>query len=208
MYIFNRMGTAAPGKLPEATAGAIAAAAMASEVSGVDVYAWAVRFGAPGGSFNWSARFETQSELHAATAKLAADAAYVEMSMALAANFAGPSQDGLGRLVAGTPAESPSAFYAITTASMAAGKYAEAVAFGARMQEFVNAETGMPTAFLTATYGGFADVTWLTGADSMDDIDALAGFEATNARYHEMVQEAGGLFIDGSGQNGLIEKIN
>lgn len=208
MYIFNRMATAAPGKLPEAAAGAVAAAAMASEVSGVDVHAWAVRFGAPSGSFNWSARFETQADLHTATAKLAADAAYMEVSTALSANFAGPSQDGLGRLVSGTPREEPSPFYALTMASMAAGKYAEAVAFGARVQEYISAETGMPTAFLTASYGGFADVSWLTGADSMDDIDALADFEATNSGYHDLVHEAAGLFIDGSGQNGLIEKIN
>lgn len=66
----------------------------------------------------------------------------------------------------------------------------------------------MPNAFLSGVYGAFGTVAWITGADSMSDLDAVVDMQMTNTDFHELVNEAGSLFLPGSGMGGLIEKIN
>ena len=73
----------------------------------------------------------------------------------------------------GTPSEAPKRYLAITEASMAEGKYREAMAWGAEMQAFVAEQSGLVSVFGAATYGGFADLVWLLGADSMAESTIL-----------------------------------
>jgi hypothetical protein len=94
----------------------------------------------------------------------------------------------------------------LLTAAAANGRLADAVAFGVRAQQFVADTTGMATAFLSGVYGAFGTVAWLTGADSMGELDDLVAMQMTNADYHALVAEAGPLFLPGSGTTGLIEK--
>ena len=68
--------------------------------------------------------------------------------------------------------------------------------------------TGMGTAFSTSVYGPYGAVGWLVGGDSMSDMDTLQNFLTTDADFATMVTEAGPLFIEGSGVNGLIERIH
>ena len=207
MYIFSRTRTAKGARMLEAMPAAVEIAGKASAVSGLDVHAWNVRFGQPMGTIMWSVRVDSQAQLMEGTEKLAVDASYMDMAMSMDEFFEGPTTDQLVRLVSGTPSESPSKFISTTQASMANGQYADAIAFGVEMQGFVHEALGHPTVFAAAAYGGFADVLWLTGADSMDQVDAAADWLATNADYLGRVQSAGGLFVEGTGQNGLLERM-
>lgn len=207
MYIFNRTRLARPGKLAEAAAAGLEAGQKATEITGHDVHTWNVRFGAPFGTMMWSVRIDSQAELFEATEKLMVDPSYIEMAMALNDLFEGPTTDNLVRVVSGTPSDTPSRFVYSTQAVMANGRYADAVQFGIEMQEFAFGETGHPNVFGTAVYGGFADVIWLTGADSMEAVDGAQNWAMSNAEYQERVQSAAELFVEGSGQNGLIERL-
>ncbi len=207
MYIFSRTRTAKGDRMLEALPAAVEIAGKAAAVSGLDVHAWNVRFGQPMGTIMWSVRLDSQAQFFEATEKMSVDASYMDMAMSLGDLFEGPTTDQLVRLVSGTPSESPAKYISTTQAVMTNGRYADAIAFGVGMQGFVNEALGHPTVFGAATYGGFADVLWLTSADSMDEVDTAADWLATDADYLERVQAAGGLFVEGSGQNGLLERM-
>ncbi len=207
MYIFSRTRQARADRILDAMPTAVEIAGKVTEITGMDVHVWNVRFGAPAGTIMWSARIDSQAELFEATEKMMVDATYLDTAMSMAELFDGPSTDQLVRIVSGTPTETPAKYISTTQAVMASGRYADAMAFGVEMQGFVHDALGHPTVFAASTYGGFADVLWLTGADTMAEIDAAADWQATDSEYHKRVEGAGGLFIDGSGQNGLLQRL-
>lgn len=208
MYIFNRTRQAHPDHFIEAMTSSVEVAKKVTEVTGLEIHVWQTRFGAPVGTITWSCRLDSQAELHEATEKLAVDATYVDMAMSMASQYVGPAEDAMMRVVSGTPADTPSSFYVVTMASMANGKYAEAIEWGAAMQDYSCSALGAPGVFGTATYGGFADVAWLMGRESMAEVDAAADWEMSDAGYHERIQAASELFIPGSGHQRLIERLN
>jgi hypothetical protein len=208
MYIFNRTRLARPDKAIEAMASSVEVAEKVTEITGLDIHVWQTRFGAPVGTISWSCRLESQAELHTATEKLTVDATYIDMAMSMAGYYEGAAEDTIMRVVSGTPAPAPSKFYVATTATMANGKYKDAIAWGVSMQEFTCDALDAPGLFGTAGYGGFADVGWLMGRDSMDEVDRAADWEMSNEEYHERIDAARDLFIPGSGVQRLVERLN
>ncbi len=208
MYIFSRSRLARPGRIIDAMASSVEVAEKVTQITGIDIFVWATRFGAPVGTISWSCRLETQAELHEATEKLAVDATYVEMAMSMDDQYEGAAEDVLMRVVAGTPAETPAKYYIATTATMANGQMRDAIAWGVGMQEFVSDALDAPGLFGTTAYGGFADVGWLLGHETMADVDAAATWESTNEEYHERLDDAADLFVAGSGHQRLLERLN
>ena len=208
MYIFNRSATLNPHRLVEATGAAVEVAGKVTEIIGLPVSVFASRFGRPTNTIGWSIRVESHAEVQANTEKLIVNEGYLQWVTAHSELFETAASDRLSTVVSSTLAGTPKRFYTIVSAVAANGKLADAVAFGVRAQQFVTEATGLTTAFMTGVYGAFGEVAWLTGADSMSELDALAAMQMTNADYHALVAEAGPLFIPGSGLTELIEKIN
>jgi hypothetical protein len=208
MYIFNRTATLNRHRLVEATGAAVEVAGKVTEIIGLPVSVFASRYGRPTNTIGWSVRVESQAELQANTEKLLVNEGYMQWVTSHSELFEDPASDRLSTIVSSTLAGTPKRFYNIISGIAANGKMAEAVAFGVRAQQFVAETTGLATAFMTGVYGAFGEVAWITGADSMSDLDALAAMQMTNADYHALVAEAGPLFIPGSGLTELIEKIN
>ena len=208
MHIFNRTWKARAGKAVAAAGAAINIAEKASAIGGQDIFAWRTAFGRPIGTMSWSMRADSQAQLLGIGEKLEADPTFMELQLGLAELFEGDMVDRLATVVSGTPSSTPARYVATVEATMTAGRYGDAIAFGVSMQEFIHNELGLTSIFATDTYGGFADVIWLTGADSAADLDRLNEFQMTNTEYHERVNSAADLFVDGSGVQGLIEKIN
>jgi hypothetical protein len=208
MYIFNRARQARPERLLDAMTSSVEIAKKVTEISGIDIHVWQTHFGAPVGTITWSCRLDSQSQLHETTEKLAVDATYVDMAMSMSEHYAGPAEDAMMRVLSGTPSPEPSKFYVVTMATMANGQYADAIAWGVSMQEFACDALDAPGVFGTASYGGFADVAWLMGRDSMADVDRAADWEMSNEEYHERINNARDLFLPGSGQQRLIERLN
>ncbi|MEM9041032.1 MAG: hypothetical protein AAGD33_14130 [Actinomycetota bacterium] len=208
MYVFSRTRLARPERMLDAMQSSVEIAQKASEISGIGIYVWSARFGAPLGTMSWSCRVDSQADFHTAGEKLTVDPSYLEMAQALSDHYQGPAEDALMRVVSGTPSDSPSKFYMVTTAAMAGGRYTEAVAWSVGMQEYVSDALGRPGMFGTRTYGGFADVGWLLGFESMAEVDEAADWEASTTEYHERLAAGSDLFIDGSGHQMLIERLN
>jgi hypothetical protein len=208
MYIFTRTTMLDRRRLAEATGRAVEVAELVTGITGLPISVFASRFGEPLNTIRWSTRIDAQGDLQDAVDKLTANTDYLAWLGANAEYYETAPSDQLGNVVSSTMTATPKRYYTVLTAEAANGRFADAVAFGVRAQQFVAETTGFVTAFLTGTYGAFGTVTWLTGVDSMNDLDTLETMQMTNADYHALVAEAGPLFREGSGNGGLIEKIN
>lgn len=209
MYIFSRSTVAALGRELEAIPAAVGVAEHVTSVTGRDLSVFRARFGAPQGAIMWSTRVDSFADVVAMTDMLMADAKYLEIVASMNGLFMAPAEDRLGRFIT-TPLEAAtSRFYGITRAAMANGRQAEAIAFGAKTADYIGSSLGVPSAFTKASYGGFGDVSWITGFDSQTDVDAFDDWQMTDSGYHAIVEEAGnGMFVENSGHTSLIEKLN
>ncbi len=208
MYIFSRSTIAALGRQFDAIPAAVGVAEMVTKLTGKELNVFTARFGAPQGSVMWSARTESLAELQEVTDKLMADSGYLEMIGSLNGLFMAPSEDRLGRVLTGPIDAATSKYYGVTRAAMANGKQAEAIAFGIKTAEYIGKAIGAQSAFTKSAYGGFNDVTWITGFDTEADVDAFDDWQMTDSGYHDIVAEAGDLFVENSGHTSLIQKIN
>lgn len=207
MYLFNRTRQAKADRILEAMPSAVSIAEKVTQITGIDIYVWSYRFGAPMGTIMWSCRLDSRAQLFEANEKMMADATYIDMAMSMAELYEGPTVDGLFRVISGTPSPEPRDFIEITQATMANGKYAEAMQFGVDMQQYVADELGTPTMFGAMQHGGFADVGWIQGFETIDEVDAAAEWNMTNEGYHERVNSAADLFVPGSGQQALVARL-
>jgi hypothetical protein len=208
MYIFSRSTIAALGRQFDAVPAAVGVAELVTKLTGHEVNVFAARFGAPQGSVMWTARTESLVELQAMTDKLMADPGYLEMLESMNGLFMAPAEDRLGRVLAGPIDAATSRYYGVTQAAMINGRQADALAFGVKTAEYIGSALDTPSMFVKSSYGGFNDVTWIIGFDSEAEVDAFDDWQMGDSGYHDIVKEAGELFVENSGHTSLIEKIN
>jgi len=208
MYIFSRSTIAALGRQFDAIPAAVGVAQLVTKVTGHEVNVFAARFGAPQGSVMWSTRVESMAELQGITDKLMADSGYLEMLESMNGLFMAPAEDRLSRVLTAPIDGATSKYYGVTRAAMANGKQADAVAFGIKTAEYIGKSLGTMTAFTKAAYGGFNDVSWLIAFDTEADVDAFEDWQMTDSGYHDIVAEAGDLFVENTGHITLIERIS
>lgn len=208
MFIFNRTTTLDRNHMLEATMGAIEVAALVTKITGVGVNVFGHRYGEPLNTLSWSCRVDSQAELEELTSKLTSNDEYLTWGAANLGLFESAPFDRLSSVISSTMTPEPKKFYTVLTAQAAAGKLGDAIDFGVRAQALIAEKTGLANAFMAGVYGAFGTVGWLTGGDSMADMDTLWALQMNDADYHALVAEAGSLFIETSGTTGLIEKLN
>ncbi len=207
MYLFARTGSITPGRFLDGMAFAMEAATKVETMSGVHFNLYNTVFGAPVGTVLWTTRYDSMTEASDVQAKLMADPGYLELMGRGGTLFASTS-DSLNTVVSASGLEAPKPIYEATNAVIANGKLSKAMAFGVKVQEYVAGATGLATAFVAGAYGPYGGVGWLIGGDSMADIDTFHTMRATDAGFLAMVEEAGDLFVEGSGAVALIQKVN
>jgi hypothetical protein len=206
MYLFSRSTVATLGREFDAIPAAIEVGALVTKITGREVNVFTAHFGAPGGSVMWSARADSLADLEEVTAKLMADPGYLEKLESMNGLFMTPAEDRFARFIT-PPMEATSKYYGVTSAAMANGKFADAMAFGIEAAEYIGKSLKAPSAFVKAAYGGFGDVTWITGFDTMAEVDAFDDWQMTDAGYHDILERSGGLFVENSGHTSLLEKL-
>lgn len=208
MYLFSRSTIAALGRQFDAVPAAVEIAEIVTKLTGNEVNVFIPRFGAPQGSVMWSSRVESLVELQSHADKMTADAGYLEKLASMDGLFMAPADDRFSRMLTG-PTDAPtSKYYGITRAAMMNGKQADALAFGVKTAEYIGKSLSTQSAFTKSVFGGFNDVAWIVGYDSESDVDAFDDWQMSDSGYHDIVAEAGGLFVENSGHTSLIEKIN
>jgi hypothetical protein len=207
MYIFSRSTIAALGRQFDAIPAAVKVAELVTKLTAKEISVFSARFGAPQGSVMWTAQTESMDELQGVFDKLMADQGYHDMVESMTGLFMAPSEDRLGRVLTGPLGEPTAKYFGVTRAAMVNGKQADAVAFGVKAAEYIGKAIGTQTAFTKAVYGGFNDVTWIVALDDEAAVDEFDDWQMSDSGYHDILAEAGDLFVESSGHTTLIEKI-
>jgi hypothetical protein len=208
MYLFTRTTTARPERAVDAAAWAVDIAAQVSTITGVEVRTWSTLYGAPLNTVTWTCRVESHAEMGAIGEKLQADPGYLARVPEASELFEGAPTDALIEVLAMVGEGGHTGSYASAiSAQCAGGKIGAAVTWGLEIFNHVGATTGLDGIFGRSTYGPWATLGWISLASSLDEVDAAEAAMATDPRYLEMIDEAGDLFLPGSGQAVLSQRL-
>jgi hypothetical protein len=182
---------------------------LVSDRAGRELALWSVSFGAPIGTLIYSARVEGLADLQSIGATLMGDAEYHAKLASGRDLGTAPPVDGLSTPIHGELGAVPpvGSVAVVTTASMANGKYAEAIGWGIDMAQYVETVAGASTLFLMPDYGGFGEVTWISVTPDAASADTAGTTINADAGYLGKIAAAGDLFAQGSGHRSLLTRI-
>lgn len=210
MIFFQRMLTLR-GPLDEIGAWAFEITEHVNKTTGMDVSLWQAQFGFPAGTMAWSARVPNLTELEHATDGLTTDKAYLDLASRATDWAVEPPTDTLLRLIHAAGGEyvrgDVGSYAEVIAAVPAEGKMAKATEFGVRISDMHSQITHSSVLFASSAYGSFGELRWLAMYDSAAAVDAAAEIIAKDEEYGGTIDDAGDLFVEGSGQRGLARRI-
>jgi len=191
MYLFSRQARLAPGRTTEAMTWALSITEKANQIIEVPVTLWSTVFSPGVGTLAWSAIVEDLAALETIDAKLMADAGYVELLDQGAAFISGaPVDDTIVNLVvADIGEEGPPAYGSIVQTVLAGGAMAKGIELGAQIAQQVKAVTGCRCSFGVAGTGQFGAVGWVTGYDSIEQLERAQQALTADAEFNKMLDE-------------------
>ena len=198
MYLFSRSARLAPGRTRDAMEWSFGMAEKVNQIIELDVSLWTPMFSAGVGTMIFSAFAPDLEALETAQSKLMADEGYLaEVDRgATFSNGIGPD-DTLLQLVHGDidPTRSPQ-YAAVVTSQLAPGRLASGTAVGVEIAQRVEEITGIPTGFGIGATGPYGGVAWITGYESLQQLESAE--QATNSDP-EFVQ-----LVDGKGAESFV----
>lgn len=204
MYIVSAQFQAARGKGAEFGGWLTEMRGVISAVTGRPVAAWNAAIGMPAGTFMLSTRADTQAQWLGDLANLAADSGYQKVTAKGADLSDGPIETRFAQVVAATTTEPAKQFTAVTSATMGVGSTTAAMTWAGEMLELVTSTTGQGGILTVGAGGNFNEVTWIFGTDTAEELDENNAKIQANADYMAKLDQAGGMFVDGSGQRGVL----
>jgi hypothetical protein len=209
MYQFARLLTL-QGDTRETMAWATEITALVNDRVGLDVSLWASVFGYPVGTVGWSAIVEGRAQLEQETAPLATDEEYLDLVAKAADWVHAPAEDILRSIVHGGPGDEPPAVGAVasvTEAVAATGKMSEAIGWATDMATYATELTDAQVNFLVNAYGVFGGMAFITIFPDMAAADAATETIRADAGYIQRVDSTGGLFVEGSSHQSLLQQM-
>lgn len=206
MYIFRRTRAVNRATVPEARAFAVEIAKKASGVTGRPVSAQEALFGPQPGTISWTTPVTSMADMGELMAKLEGDAGFVAAVAAGVGFFDTAAEDSLFQFLANSIESTDDRYYSGLSAVARAATMPDAVAFGLKSQAYMQ-EAGFATAFGPSTYGPVGELGWIVAANSMEELDRLHEFMATDAGYAALGSEAADLFEPGSGMRQLSRQL-
>jgi hypothetical protein len=208
MYLFIRSGQMQRERALEALTFATEICGEVEKVTGVEVHAWSVLYGDEINNVSWTARAESHAAMGAISAKLQADAGYMARTAEAAELFTTAPIDTFAEVLATVnETDALGTYSSVVMAQCAAGKIAEAMAWGVDIFNHVGKVTGRPGLFIRSLYGPWASLAWVALADTLEEVDAASTAMSSDPGYIEMIDQAGDLFLPGSGQSRLSQRI-
>ena len=183
--------------------------AFVSDKLGMDIGLWNVSFGAPLGTWVYSARVEGLAHLATINETLLSDPKYHEMLAGGAAFTAGGAEDALMTPLHGGVGDPPPVGTVVvaTRAVVAGGKYAEAVAWGIDIAVHGEQVTGIPVGFYMSDFGVFGSVGWISGAPDAATTEAAGDKLNADPGYIEKLGSVGDLFVPASGVRTMATRV-
>jgi hypothetical protein len=197
------------GPFAEVSAWASGMRQYVSDKSGREIGLWSVMFGAPLGTMVYSARVEGLADLQSIGETLLGDPDYHARLASGRELSGGPPVDQISTPIYGEVADPPpvGSLAVVTTATIANGAYAEAIAWSVEIAQYVEDVTGFRSTFLVDDYGPFGQVRWIGVAPDAAAADAAGQKLNADPGYIDRLSAAGKLFAQGSGHRGLASRI-
>ena len=209
MHLFSR-SVQFNGPFSQVMPHAAALRAYVADKSGLDVGLWSAVFGAPVGTCIYTARVDGLSGVQAMATSLTGDAKWEALLAKGAAWHVGEVNDSMaspihGSLDGGSPPVG--AVAQVTTAVVAGGAYAKAIAWGVGLAQHIEKVTGNPVMFLNDSAGTFGGVRWIGVSADAAAADAAGQKMAADPAYLEMLASVGDLFLPGSGHQSTVVRV-
>ena len=208
MQLFSRV-VMLTGPFAEVNAWASDMRQYVSDKSDREIGLWSVMFGAPLGTMVYSARVEGLADLQSIGAALLGDPDY-HAKLASGREFSGgPPVDQISTPIYGELGDPPpvGSVAVVTTATIANGAYAEAIAWSVEIAQYVEGVTGFRSTFLVDDFGPFGQVRWIGVAPDAASADAAGQKLNADQGYLEKLTATGKLFAQGSGNRGLASRV-
>jgi hypothetical protein len=209
MFQFARLITL-QGDARETMPWASEVTAHVNATTDLDVSLWGTVFGYPVGTLAWSTIVEGRAQLAAEMAKLPADNAYLDLALKAQEWVTGPAEDIFRSVVHGEPGDEPpavGAVAAVTQAVAATGKLPEAMAWGVDMAQHASSVTGTNISLLVNAYGVFGGMAFISTVADMAAADASNEALQADSDYIAKIGASAGLFVDGSAEQGLLQRL-
>ena len=209
MLLWTRTQRIEGASLRDALRTAVVVAEHASATTGLDVVSWASVYGMPLGTVVHSARVESQAAMDVALSTLSADEEYQRLLQdhedALGTDL---GEDSVGEVVsvAGTGG-STVRFVSALAARCAPGRLAEATAWGADVLSHASKVTGLDGVLLRCLYGPWPTLSWISLAESMEEVDVACSALAGDATYLERIDDGGPLFVPACASQRLLRRL-
>lgn len=209
MYLFSRRTRIAPGKAREGLEWAAGLTGKVHEVSGLEVSLWMTTMSPAVGTIAWNTIVETLSDLEAAQAKLNADDIFTAAALEGSTLTDGSLDDTVIQLIHAEldPNARPS-YAAVVQSQLANGHFRKGVECGIEIAQKATELSGLKTSFGMTTTGTYAGVGWITGAESLSDLEA--GEQKINAdpSFLELLDEkASGCYVEGVTTQTLWQRV-
>ncbi len=173
MYLFTRTARMRPGRVRDATPWALGITEKVRQATDLGVSLWTTMFSGEVGTLVWSCFVEDLTTLEKADSKLAADDVLlgeIERGAELVTDAG--SQDQVAQVIHGEldPA-GPPLYAAVTQSGIVAGGLQRGIEAGIEIARRATQLGGLRTAFLLATTGPYGGCMWLSGAESMQQLE-------------------------------------
>ncbi len=206
MNLNIRTATAEPSKAADAMAFAVDIAALVTKVTGVEILTWATLYGAPLGSVAWTWRTDSLADRVEMDEKLLANPDYTAKEQEGGTLFTGPVEDLVGEVVSAVGAGLPARYSTVISAQCQPGRLVDAMTWAVEIQEESSKLTGLDSLLVRPLYGQFATLSWITPAETLEQVDAAAALFGDPA-FVASVDRGGPLFIPGQTVTTLSERL-
>ena len=208
MQLFTR-GIQMRGRPATVGAHATALRDHVAKNTGLDIGLWSIMFGAPVGTFAYTARVDGLTGYERMTAALSGDAEWDALVAKGAEMVVGPPVDSLREPLTPDMADAPAvgSVATVTTAVITGGRYTEATSWGLDIAAHATQVTGEPVMFMMDMFGTFGQVSWIVSSPSCVEADALNSKLNTDAGYMDKLNASRGLFVDGHSHRSIALRI-
>jgi hypothetical protein len=200
MYLFARRARLANGNLRESAAWAVAVTEKVNQITGLNVGLWTTVFSPGLGELVWATFIEDLAALETAEAKLMVDDGYVTLvdKGAVFSDGSG-ADDTLSQLVHGDVDPNRQVQYvSVVETTVAAGKSGRGMELGVEIAQRATQITGFPTAFLVDTTGNYGGIRWITGYETIDQLQKAGEAIGADAKFTQFVdKEAASVYLAG-----------
>lgn len=194
----------APGRLPEVIEAGLPLVEKINERFGVSLGA-SINIGGDPDLVGLSGAWETMGAYQDYRAALMADEELSAAGAAIGA-MTNYTEDVIGRVLA--PPGDAAAYSVLNQVRMHMPRIAEAIPFGLEICEMVEDKIGLKTGLIAATTGDRSVLAFVGRLGSLDEAAETAETLEADPEYLELFKRSEGLFVDGSLEQSLWQRLN